>query len=149
MIPLRCNPDVLYLLFPVVLFATQLRFLGKVRDSGECYLAFQVDRSVPFLHKFFLTRPFVPALLSLLSGPGVDPYFRRKVYEYIVRFRFPELLTNYQSIPPFQGLFDLMRFIPIDGTGCPRSFFPDLLDNASVVPERPVRQHKVLCASLS
>jgi hypothetical protein len=101
----------------------------------------------PALHESFLARQNFPALLSLLSNnKSLSPNFQREVYEHMVRFHFADLIANFQSIPPYRRFIDLMKFIPIDGTGCPRSFFFDLLNNANLVPIRPVRQREVLCA---
>jgi hypothetical protein len=83
----------------------------------------------------FRDQPFLDAFLMKAKGMAN----LHRLYVYAVRYHFRELVSSWQWIPRYEGYFDLMSYIPVDATGCPRGFFPALLENSTLIPHRPKR----------
>jgi hypothetical protein len=69
-----------------------------------------------------------------------------RLYEFLVRDNFDDFVKHWREIPPYEGYFDLMGVIPIEGTGCDRNYFFDLMNRSYLVPsDRTISSWHRLC----
>jgi hypothetical protein len=141
------------LLFVVMVFLTALTIIRRIIWFSADGPTVQIRREsdlIKFFTAAFNSYAFTLVFRILLQAyRHGDPAAVESLYRFVVRDRLDDFVKHWRDIPSYEGYFDLMEVIPIDGTGCDRNRFFELLKESYLIP-RPavgVSRHR-LCAFL-